>query len=307
MAIVCASAADVTTYAVIKNRLFDQTAAATVVPTATNGFTFTGVVNAATSNMTSGTLQPPSLTVYTFTNTPGLGSFGLLQTFSSQAAMDAVFASGNYKFTLNTVHDGTKTPTLSMTGDNYPAAPTIANYAQAQLIGAGTNFTVSWVPFTGGTSTDTILLTIANSTGQQVFSTPVFPAPGALTGTATSAVIPANTLQTGRTYTATLSFAKVTADVFSYLGVPGVSAYASSTTCKLRTLSTPLLTIEQTAANEAQLSFNSDTGRSYDIRASVDLTNWTSLLITNAAGTNVIYQDASSPALTNRFYRLQNP
>jgi hypothetical protein len=89
--------------------------------------------------------------------------------------------------------------------------------------------------------------------------------------------------------------------------VPGVTTYTSTSGFQIRTRSVPLLTITNTPGDEKQLSFNSDNGRGYDIRASTDFTNWTSLSITNASSSNVIYTDAASPSFPLRFYRLQDP
>lgn len=300
-----AGAADVVNYALIKNRSQTQPDASTVVLSTNDPFTFVAVVQANTNNVSGATLQLPDTSVRTFTNTPGFGPFGIAQGFASQLDMDSVFANGSYQFTINAVHDGTRMPTLTLTGDAYPNSPTVTNYDAAQLI-AGTNFTLRWTPFTGGGAGDNIVVTVDDSSSKQVFASPIFGQAGALNGTATSVVV--TNLKVGNVYSARLTFAKIASiDPISYPGVPGITVYAASTDFRMRTLSVPLLTITNTPASEAQLSFNSDSGRNYDIRATVDFTNWVSLLVTNAASSNVIYTDASAPGFIFRAYRLQNP
>jgi hypothetical protein len=83
--------------------------------------------------------------------------------------------------------------------------------------------------------------------------------------------------------------------------------YSSSTDFPMRTRSVPVLTITNLAGNVAQLRFNSDNGRDYDLRTSSNLVDWSSLLVTNAAGATVVYPDTNSTGLPLRYYRLQEP
>lgn len=303
-----ASGADVNTYALIKNRSYDQTNATTTVLIPGLAFQFIAVVDASTLNVSSATVQTPLGPIVPLTNTPGIGPFSHTLAFSNQAAMDALYPNGSYTFTMNAVNDGTRTPAIPITGNLYPAAPLVTNYAAAQLIRPASNFTVQWNPFTSGTANDNIVLNVRLQGGGSVFTTPLFGQPGALDGTATSVVIPANTLVTGGVYNATLTFAKVAGvDFFQYFGVPGVSVYSTSTDLRMRAISAPLLTITNTAAGATQLRFNSDPGRAYDIRASANLSNWSSLIVTTAVANTTIFLDTNSPPLTNRFYRLQEP
>jgi hypothetical protein len=301
-------AADVTTYALIKSRTYNQTNATDVVLGTNAPFQFVAVVDASPANVTSANVETPLSAFYTLTNNPGIGAFAVSRVFTNQAALDAVFPNGSYTFTIDAVNDGTKNLFIPITGNAYPTAPRVINYAAAQLLRPSSNFTVQWTPFAGGTENDNIVLSIRLQGSSNVFSTPVFGQPGALDGTATSVVIPANTFATGGVYNATLTFAKITGvDFLQYFTVPGVSAYATATDLRMRAISTPLLTITNTAAGVAQLRFNSDPGRAYDIRASTNLTNWNSLIVTTAVANTTIFLDTNSPPLTNRFYRLQEP
>lgn len=303
-----AFAADVSTYAVIKNRSYDQTNATTTVLSGGLPFQFIAVVSAIGGNVTSASLLSPAGTNYVMTNTPGIGPLSISQLFADQTALDTVQPNGGFTFTIDTVNDGPQAPTLSLVGNAYPTAPLVANYLAAQAIRPESNFTVQWNPFVGGTANDNIVFNLRTQGGGSIFTTPVFGQPGALNGTATAVTIPAGTLATGGVYSATLSFAKVGAvNLTEYFGVPGVPVYSTSTDLRMRAISVPVLTITNTPAGAAQLRFNSDPGRAYDIRASSNLATWNSLAVTTAVGTTVIYLDTASPPLTNRFYRLQEP
>jgi hypothetical protein len=301
-------AADVTTYALIKSRTYNQTNATDAVLGTNAPFQFIALVDANPANVTSANVETPLSTFYALTNNPGIGAFAVSRVFTNQAALDAVFPNGSYTFTINAVNDGTQIPTIELNGNLYPAAPRVTNYAAAQLLRPSSNFTVQWTPFTGGTTNDNIVLSIRLQGGSNVFATPVFGQPGALNGAATSVVVSAGTFATGTVYNATLTFAKVAGvNIFQYLGVPGVSAYVTATDLRMRAISAPLLTITNTPSGAAQLRFNSDPGRPYDIRASADLANWNSLAVTTAVANTTLYLDTNAPPLTNRFYRLQEP
>jgi hypothetical protein len=313
LAAVSAVAADVSQYAVIKAITYRQTNAAGAFPRPTGGVSFTAVVApSGAGTVLSATVTNPLAVTYTLSNSAGL--FIYSTNFPSRAAMDSNFPSGGYSFCIQTLNDGTRAPTLTLTGDAYPTnpPPTITNYTDAQLICETNDFTVQWAPFTGGNAADFIQLTISEVNGPAVLSSPDPGQSGALDGTATSYLIPSNTLAMGRLYDASLLFANVTAiDIISYPGVIGAPAYVVTTDTSVRSKSIPLLLITTvTNTGEARLTFNSDPGRAYDIRAASELSNvtlWSSLLITNAVTTNVTYTDPTSTNFPKRFYRLQEP
>src|SRR5207244_10501443 len=68
------------------------------------------------------------------------------------------------------------------------------------------------------------------STGTTAYQSPDLGATGALNGTATSVVIPANTLAASQSYSLNLTFAKIlNRDTTSYPGATGVSGYFKET------------------------------------------------------------------------------
>ena len=82
-----ASAADVNTYALIKNRSYDQTNATTTVLISGLAFQFIAVVDASVLNLSSATVQTPLGPVIPLTNTPGIGPFSHTLAFSRRPWM----------------------------------------------------------------------------------------------------------------------------------------------------------------------------------------------------------------------------
>src|SRR5262249_26357337 len=156
---------------------------------------------------------------------------------TGQATLDSTYPNGSYRVVINTVHDGTRSSVLSLTGDAYPNDPHFSNFAAAQAIDPATNFTLTWDAFVGGTVDDIIQVIIGDAvTGDVIFETPLAAQAGALAGNVTSVTIPSNTLLHGRTYVAQLVFAKITAaNNASYPGVPGVTGYFEQTDFSLAT------------------------------------------------------------------------
>ena len=304
-------AADVSVYAVIKSQGYEQISTAAPTALATGGFTFLSAISQTTTgSVISATLQLPSAVVKPFGPVPGYGPFAMTESFDTEAAMTAVYGIGLYGFTILTLNDGTRTPSQALGVSVYPNTPTIANFAAAQNIDWTQSFTLQWGAFTGGTAADTIQLIISRPNGTELFSTPQFGNPGALNGTATSAVIPANTLVPGVAYTATLIFGDIiTLDFLSYPGVPGVTAFATTTRFPMKAPGTvpKLLISNGTAPGSFDLTWNADIGRTYDLVWSPDLASagWTRLFLVNATATTETRSD--TPGVTSRFYRLQEP
>lgn len=308
--------ADVSVYAVIKSQAFEQTSLAAPTPLATGGFGFLAVISQTSSGTVISspplpTLQLPSAVVKSFGPVPGYGPYALAESFNTEAAMTAVYGTGAYAFTILTLNDGTRTPSLSLGASVYPNTPTITNFSAAQNIDWTQSFTVQWGAFVGGTAADTIQLIISRPDGSELFSTPQFGNPGALPGTATSAVIPPNTLVPGVNYTATLIFGDVVAlDFVSYPTVPGVTAFASTTRFPIKAPGTvPKLVISPGSGGSFDLTWNADVGRTYDLVWSPDLssTTWTRLFLVGATATTETRSDTPGSGVTRRFYRLQEP
>ncbi|MCX7916349.1 MAG: hypothetical protein N3A53_08630 [Verrucomicrobiae bacterium] len=136
-------------------------------------------------------------------------------------------------------HDGTRTATVNFASTVFPNPPQVLNWSAAQAIDPNANFVLTWSNFVGGTVNDFIQLEIYASNDQTVFATPGFGHPGALNGTNTSVLIPANTLGLGTNYTALLTFAKlISINTNDYPGAVGVAACVADTEFDLHTAGT---------------------------------------------------------------------
>lgn len=161
--------------------------------------------------------DPPS-----FDTTPGL--------FASQAALDAAYPNGTYTLTFDTADDGIVMSELNLTGNSYLAPPPLfTDYAAAQSVHALKDFTLTWDAFQGGTTNDFVIARIFDADYQVVFQ--IY-----LDGTATSVMIPANTLYPAQNYQAQLLFIRYSdVNTTGYPGVTGVADYATITTMSLAT------------------------------------------------------------------------
>src|SRR5439155_10821059 len=118
-----------------------------------------------------------------------------------------------------------------------------ANFDAAQELDPSVDFMLRWDPFVGGTAADFIQVSIQDSTSMTVFQTPGVGQAGALNASATSVVIPANTLPPLRSFRARLAFMKIIAvDSLSYPGAPGFTGFFKETEFSLGTLGAPDIT-----------------------------------------------------------------
>lgn len=246
-------AADVIVYVVGKNHHFDQfgagaptenpfdtwEAGASVYPT-TTGLPGS-VTNAAVTLAGTGTVLLGNQIV----------RWELSEYFDLKASLDSTAPNGTYKVIIGGSTDGVKTNTLQLTGDAYPAAPHMTNYAAAQVIKTSTNFALKWAPFATGTTNDFILLVASSSSdssGTNYFITPLPNQAGALRGTNTHVIIPEGTLPTNDFGFFKLAFLKVVdRNTNDYPGVTGYAGYGAVTTMGFATLGFP--TVSQPPVN----------------------------------------------------------
>jgi len=222
-------AADVSHYSVGKGVLFAQNNAG--LPQIRSGlpFLFQAAVVPVSNGLLSATVQLP---FGTFPMGPRF--LGAPSTFTdrqpTQESLDLFYPGGNYTIHMTNAHDGTRSGTLALSGDDYPNAPSVVNYSQAQAINPSNDFTLRWSAFLGGTTSDFIFAQLDAATGL-VFRTSYTPgAVGALNGTNTSVLIPSNTLAPGRAYSGRIAFVKTVANnTTAYPGVTGAATYFTQT------------------------------------------------------------------------------
>lgn len=137
-----------------------------------------------------------------------MGNYFISATAASEAALNTAFPAGNY---TGTVTIGGSTGNLALPMVAAPSVPKCANYAAAQAVDPAAAFTLQWNAFAGATGNDRIEVIVQDGTGQTVFQAPNECAqpPIPLTNTATQITLPANLLQSGKTYEVELRFMKV--------------------------------------------------------------------------------------------------
>lgn len=222
---------DVTMYLVGKIMSFAQTNSSALLPLADMPVMSDLEVNESSSGtVVSASVQLPSGDNRTLVYESWNNIFQTNELFSSTSAMNTVYPTGTYTFTIVGAHDGTNTCPINLTGDAYPNTPRVSNWTAAQTIVPTNDFTLTWDSFVGGTTNDYIGLQIEKNGGGTVFATPGAGQPGSLNGTSTSVAIPAYTLGSGTNYNARLTFAKMVAlNTSNYSGAVGVAAYVMQT------------------------------------------------------------------------------
>lgn len=193
------------TFIVARFADFRQTSAAAPVPDSGGDDPAAGFFASfrpVTVGATGAGVTPPSKP-----ELPLSGFMGLYQTqvpYTSEAELAAAYPAGTYG--VRVTHGG-GVATQSVTLGQAPPIPRCANYVAAQAVNPAQPFVLQWDAFTGAGPNDMIELTIWGN-NQEVFSLPDYCANPVkpLAATATSATIPANVLEAGRTYDVTLNF-----------------------------------------------------------------------------------------------------
>jgi hypothetical protein len=232
-------AADASLIGVAKGKELEQTGTGAPAPFGPTPYFFNAFADSNDGGLSSGSVQHlPSGSLLPLE--ADAGNLEYTAGFNTPGALDVAFPNGSYRIVLQTVHDGQRTLTLSLTGDAYPNDPHCSNYNAAQGVDPAASFTVNWDVFAGGTTADFVELKLKDDQGQTILDTPQPGQAGALNGTSTGYTIPVGTLAAGRTYSVRLLFAKVTSlDTSSYSGAPAVTAYTAETRFALLTIGGP--------------------------------------------------------------------
>lgn len=166
--------------------------------------------------------------------------------FNSRSALDVAYPVGNYTLNINTVNNGQKSFAFALPTTALPAGPHVANFADAQAVNPGGEFTLRWDPLPGGTVADLVTVDIRDSSDQTIFETANAGSPGALNGLATSATVSAGVLSPNKTYSANLKFYKVVLfDTTSWSPALGYLVFGSKTSFPVVTTDlVPLPTIQ---------------------------------------------------------------
>ena len=256
LASIYVNAADVWLYKATKGIHYQQSASGGPVVLTNNGYVFqANVFMTAPGTVTGATIVSQEGTVRVL-ELDDDDELEFRNRVNTRSTLETRYPDGNFRFTINTLRDGTRTPTLPLLGNVYPNAPHLHNVAALQAQNANGYIVVTWNPLAGGTAGDFIQLRIEDSNGEMVWETDDLGEAGALDGTSTFALIKAGNLKPSLRYEAALLFEKSCGqDTISYPGAFGWSTYHTRTE----------FTIGTTSAAEPNVkTYELRKGRSYE-------------------------------------------
>ena len=305
---------DAVEYYVMKLACFRQLDAADLVADTSNGpfMAKSGIVQSGLGTVLFANLTLPGGGGRAFPSGSSGIELGIRDTYPSQAALDAVYTNGNYTFAMATLDNGYRSPVLNMPAAGYPAATRVSNFTSAQAINPASPFTLQWSNPADATTNDVIWVWITDGSGNVVFATPYPPTnySACLKGTATSAIVPANTLQLGGAYTGVIGFYRTTSvNTTAYPGAVGVTLVGVHTAFSLAApLSLPLLSQPALSGTQFRFILSGATGQNYTVLASTNpalhLSNWSTVLTTNLSSSPAVIQD-NQATTQRRFYRVR--
>ena len=215
---------------------FQQTSAAPPMINAAAPFQFGSLIMMGTANIASGMITFSGTSSPRSYDPAGNGDFSILDTFATQAQLDAAYGSGNYNLTVVT-DAGTFMRSVFLFPFSYPTTPMITAPAPswqngALVIDAATDYNFTWNSFANAQPADGIELIIREA-GLTI---------GPLPATQTSYLLPAGTLQPGATYTCDLGFLRVAGASSGDTNIgPGYALLIKDTGFVLRTQAPALL------------------------------------------------------------------
>ena len=202
-----AVASDFSSYSTGKGIYYDQTAGGTPVMKSPYPYWFHAQVVSLAPFLTVSVTGPTNSSSAELSgphSSPGLLEGWVRHT--NQASLDSRFLNGNYAFDIFSFIHGHQFVTNTLATGSFPNAPMVSNLTAAQSVDAASDFTLTWNPFSGGTTNDFISCQL-QGVNSNYFTSPAFGTAGALDGTATSVLIPAGTLLPGHAYLGRLTFA----------------------------------------------------------------------------------------------------
>ncbi len=208
---------------------FQQTSSAAPVVNAAQPFQFGALITMGTATINSamltftGTASPRACTAV------GNGDFSILDTFTTQALLDAAYQNGNFTVGINT-DAGIFSRTIFLFPFSYPTTPMLtvpANNWQSSVlvIDPTVDYNLTWNSFANAQTADVIEFIVRN-----VGTFGPFPA------TQTAFVIPAGTLQPGTDYVCDLVFVRVAGVTAGDANIgPGYATLAKDTGFTIQT------------------------------------------------------------------------
>lgn len=211
---------------------YKQTDAATIIPSTEEPYQgCIGIYESGPESLISaGTVTWPNLSttaleVETDGDEGNLGWWAYDE-YSTLSALNAQFPLGDYTLTLTKAAGGTFDVDFTMETLDFPQTPLVTNYDALQTIDCTADTTITWQPWTAGTSTDFIIITIEDDEGDLVYSNQfdILDGKESAYGTATSTVIPAGTFEKCSYYNLTVQFV----DTYGYQLTGGVPDFPTA-------------------------------------------------------------------------------
>ncbi|MFT5494281.1 MAG: hypothetical protein ACI8V5_004683 [Limisphaerales bacterium] len=230
------------------------------------------------NTISSVAITAPSASPITFYSEDHGDTLEIEAEYAEKSDLDGLISNGTFAIQFNTFRDGTPTVNLDLTPENYPNAPALQNHVAAQAVDPTMDFTLTWNAMDNPGADDAIVVFIENDNGREIFETPQPGQPGALPGSATSLLIPANTLPPGREFDLEIAFVRTTdVETIDYPGVRGCAAFVTWTAMDLTTTGMPIearLDMFNRSNNPFMFRLLGERNLTYSIESSSDFQNW---------------------------------
>jgi hypothetical protein len=268
---------------------------------------------ASNRTATAVTLTFPNAAVSNLQNFVEPENYFLIGYNTNLTTFNSTYPAGSYTFTV-TSNSASQSVAENLTATQ-PNAPHVSNYAAAQTINPTQPFTLTWDAFSGGTSADYIFVSVDDADSDIIFESPQIGSPNSLKGTATSVVIPANTLQAGSNYDATIGFFRGTITTNSAGNYVAEGYVATLTQFTISTsgsaaAAAPVLTNGVWNAGTFGFDILTSSGQTLTVVYNTNLNNavasWPILLTTNSPGSMVHITDPNAKNNKFFFYRARN-
>jgi hypothetical protein len=210
---------------IFKSLNFVQTGNAAPVPDTELAASFGAFFHAGTNQTVSAVSVTGAAGTMNLQNL--FGNYMTNRTFTSAAALETAFPSGNY--TLTVAGSGGGSATMPVGNPSQMPVPRVVNLTELSSMNVTQNFTLNFSEFTGAAGLDGIYIEISGDEGQGEFRAPDPCVPRFLPNTATAVIIPANTFKTGQTYRGSISFSRFNFDTNS-IPDTGVTSGATART-----------------------------------------------------------------------------
>lgn len=313
--------ADVAVYGILKSQQFVQTNDSAAVALPGGGFAFNAfVIATGFGAVTNATVKPSNATPLRQL-APLADGLGWLfeERFDSAAALNTAYPNFGVKYTLamNTLNDGLRSVNLGFTVSvfgfeifaDYPPLAQVSNVVAAQAIDTTSDFTLAWSA-AGAQAIDLVQVLIVDGASNVVYGSPAPFAPGALSSSSTSFVIPAGRLPAGTNLIGHVTLARPVTlpNTNAYPGAVGISGAVRDTQFSIVTRPVPeppRLQLLSEAGGGVRLSFPAETNRLYRLQRSLDLLSWSDVVTTNSTGGTVDVGESGAAGGAAGFYRVR--